>query len=86
MPSSGSTSRRDERRAQPDRTSASTALEWALRCTTTSSPWWASASPAERLPCEAPLTRNHARWAPQASAASRCACSNGVGSGPMSMP
>ena len=38
------------------------------------------------LPPEAPLTRNQLRFAPQASAASRCACWNGVssGSGPMS--
>ncbi len=41
------------------------------------SPWWASARPAARLPCEAPLIRNHARLAPHASAASRWACSNG---------
>ena len=49
-------------------------------------PWWASARPAAMLPCEAPLTRNHVRRAPHASAASRCACSNGVGSAPRSMP
>ena len=54
-------------------------LECALRWTTTSSPRCASASPTARLPCEAPLTRNHARLAPQASAASRWARSNGVG-------
>ena len=49
-------------------------LEWALRWTTTSRPRWASASSATWLPCEAPLTRNQVRLAPQASAASACAC------------
>ena len=45
-----------------------------------------SASSATWLPCEAPLTRNQVRRAPQASAASRWARSNGVGSRPTSMP
>ena len=70
----------------PERISASIVLECALRCTTTSPPRCASASPAARLPCEAPLIRNQARLAPHASAASRWACSNGVGSAPTSMP
>ena len=61
MPSSGSSSGATNVGRSPESTSASIVLECALRCTTTSSPWWASASPAARLPCEAPLTRNHAR-------------------------
>ncbi len=86
MPSSGSSSGAANVGRIPESTSASIALECALRCTTTRSPLCASARPAARLPCEAPLTRNHARCAPHAPAASRCACSNGVGSGPMSTP
>ena len=71
MPSSASSSGAANVGRMPDRTSASIVLEWALRCTITSSPRWASARPAARLPCEAPLTRNHARRAPHASAARR---------------
>ena len=79
MPSSSSTSGAANVGRMPDNTSASIVLECALRCTTIRSPRWASARPAARLPCEAPLIRNHARLAPHASAASRCASSNGVG-------
>ena len=57
-----------------------------MRWTTISSPMWASAIRSAWLPCEAPLIRNQVRVAPQASAASSCACWNGVGSGPMSTP
>ena len=65
----------------------STVLECALRCTTTRSPACASASSATWLACDAPLPRNQVRSAPQASAASRWASWNGVGSGgPTSMP
>ena len=60
--------------------------EWTLRWTTTRLPPWASARQVAWLPCEAPLTRNQLRRAPQAWAASSCACWKGVGSGPMSTP
>ena len=86
MCSSGSSSGATNVGRRPDSTSASIVLEWALRWTTTSRPRWASVSSATWLPCDAPLTRNHARRAPHASAARRWASSNGVGSGPTSMP
>ena len=70
----------------PLRTSPSITEEWTLRWTTTRLPPWASAIIVAWLPCEAPLIRNQVRPAPQASAASSCACWNGVGSGPMSTP
>ena len=70
----------------PLRTSPSITEEWTLRWTTTRLPMWARARQVLWLPCEAPLTRNQLRAAPQASAASSCACSNGVGSGPTSTP
>ena len=62
---------------------------WSARCAARPrrSPAWASASSATWLACEAPLPRNQVRSAPQASAASRWASWNGVGSGgPTSMP
>ena len=86
MPSSSSISGATNVGRIPESTSASIVLECPLRWSTTSSPRWASAIPAATLPCEAPLTRNQVRRAPQASAASCCARSNGVGVGPMSMP
>jgi hypothetical protein len=86
MPSSASSSGATKVGRIPLRTSPSITEEWTLRCTTTRSPMWASAIEVAWLPCEAPLTRNQERRAPQASAASSCACWNGVGSGPMSTP
>ena len=86
MPSSGSSSGATKLGRIPFSTSPSITEEWTLRCTTTSSPMWPSAIEVAWLPCEAPLIRNQVRRAPQASAASSCACWNGVGSGPMSTP
>ena len=67
-------------------TSASIVLECALRWVTTRCPLWPSASSATWLPCEAPFTSHQVRLAPQASAASPCAATKGVGSSPTSMP
>ena len=86
MPSSGSSSGATNVGRRPETTSASIVLECALRWTTASRPMCASVSIATWLPCEAPLTRNQLRRAPQAAAASACACWNGVGSGPWSIP
>ena len=86
MPSSGSISGATKLGRRPLSTRPSITEEWTLRWTTTRSPTWASARQVVWLPCEAPLTRNQVRRAPQASAASSCACWNGVGSGPMSTP
>ena len=87
-PSSGSSSGATNLGRSPERTRPSMTDEWTLRWTTTRSPRCASARQIAWLPPEAPLTRNQLRRAPQASAASRCACWNGcrAGSGPMSMP
>ena len=86
MPSSGSSSGATKVGRIPLRTRPSITEEWTLRWTTTGSPPWASARQVVWLPCEAPLIRNQVRRASQAPAASRCACWNGVGSGPMSTP
>ena len=86
MPSSASSSGAANVGRIPESTSASIVLEWALRWTITFSPRWASARPAARLPWEAPLTRNQARRAPHASAASVWAWAKAVGSGPRSTP
>ena len=82
MPRSGSSSGATKAGRSPDTIRPSIVLEWTLRCTTTSLPDCASARQAAWLPCEAPLIRNQLRAAPHASAASSCACWNGVGSGP----
>ena len=86
MPSSGSSSGATKVGRIPFSTSPSITEEWTLRCTTTRSPMWPSAIEVAWLPCEAPFIRNQVRLAPQASAASSCACWKGVGSGPMSTP
>ncbi len=86
IPSSGSSSGATKVGRIPLSTSPSITEEWTLRWTTTRLPPWASAMQVAWLPCEAPLTRNQVRCAPQASAASSCARWKGVGSGPMSTP
>ena len=96
MPSSGSISGATKVGRSPERTSPSMIEEWTLRWTTTgprsggpvrSFPVaWASVMQIAWLPPEAPFSRNQLRFAPQASAASRWARWNGVGSGPTSIP
>jgi hypothetical protein len=66
--------------------SASIVLECAFRCVTTRWPLCPSASSATWFPWDAPFTSHQVRRAPQASAASACASSNGVGSSPTSTP
>ena len=85
-PSSSSISGATNVGFRPLSTRPSITDEWTLRCTIADLPRWARAMQIAWLPPEAPLTRNQLRFAPQASAASRCACWNGVssGSGPMS--
>ncbi len=85
-PSPSSIAGATKRGLSPLSTSPSITEEWTLRWTIATSPRWASAMQIAWLPPEAPLTRNHDRFAPHASAARRWACWKGVsrGSGPMS--
>ena len=66
IPSSGSSSGATKVGRIPLSTSPSITEEWTLRWTTTRSPPWASAMQVAWFPCEAPLTRNQVRAAPQA--------------------
>ena len=96
MPSSWSISGATNVGRRPESTRPSMIEEWTLRWTTTRPRWggpvaslpvaWARAMQIAWFPPDAPLTRNQLRWAPQASAARRCARWKGVGSGPTSIP
>ena len=77
--SSGSSSGATNAGSSPAITSPSIVEEWTFRCTTTRDPEWRSVTQAAWFPCDAPLIRNQLRRAPQASAASCCASSKGVG-------